>query len=1034
MNRKQALRGLLVSTTAVALTIGVLMSGCTLPIVVSDDAGNASFTRQAVPILHGRKIRGYDEVKLLSDLAVLTNRQTVLRALMQQPHSIDHWAEVLVDALRVHREGSQEQTSCYGAPLRSGPDSSALADWVRTHTPSSSAPGGTFNMSDVLRSSLKLDNLYPAYTAHLFAMANRPGSGPEEDRRNRLGGTFGQVYVHRNMACLACHNSEYSLSGEASGWDRTHPIPGYFERALYGDPAGEPTEDAFAMFRSDVLGGSLVPWGIQNCGTFKPTVPNDPLGETAHFIDSQGMQFTIRGVQQLFRQGYDGLEADGLQRTLDPSVQASCDFCALNCAGSTLDIATVANSAPNAATVKTLLTNTVWSGSVKCIDCHGGSAGLDLTTGNDWANDLIGVDSSQPSPLKRVEPGNANNSYLIRKLENGPGIVGNQMPQFADPLSPAQINQIEAWINGMPALTACGVCATLACNEPKRYVDGREAFAFLTAANITDKVWAETMGGPLTIANYFPRNTSQFIALRGLTEYRFIPNDWSLQTLLIDALSSNYFNRKAPKFTATPSAYVIPPLLDPWIEADPRVPPVSDPGYVAANHPENHKNAMGEGVYRYAVRSLLHSIHKALDWPAPQRFPGTTGYANKDFQKAIGQYFTDTEPGFKGVDLQGLLRWEAVHGACVKPAGVSTDWIDRVVTATTAFNAANPGAPLTVADLVVVVRDWLLGHGEIVATTPVDLSGSEQQALASYFGVAALSDLASGVADLTDKLRGLCGVLVETPQFMLAGVTPSGLGPKPRLRVCHGTPCSYQDLCQELKPAIEAQLASGEFLVCGEDSVNIITKPRVPDWWVDFCFGPHCGLLIEFIPKGCDIRTALSCPSQPPLCDPRKGPIDGCGGPLPPLDKRRNALALAWAENAEVRVAEGVQVKRGGADQFVPLKARDRMNAGDLLALPPGSRFEMRNREGGIFKTPKEGVPKEAGTVFMQITGESVLRRQPLQAAEGMQKLPLEQINIIRNSAWQRRGEAGLPLSEKTFKEYKYPEVEQALEERKKAQ
>jgi hypothetical protein len=1080
MNRTQTLLA-----AVAALIVIVIACNPTLPPVVSEDAGHESFARQAVSIVQGRKIKGYDEVKLLSDLAALTGREIVLRALMQQPDYVSHWSEVLVDDLKVHREGGRAQTSCYGPPLRAGAVTGSLADSVKSGAPAT-AINPDFNMSDLLASSLKRDNLYSAYSAHLFAMENRPGFDTEQTRRDTLGSTFGQTYVRREMLCLTCHNSEYSLSGEESAWDRTWPITGYFERALYGSPSGEPTEEANAMFRTDAIGGvgAIEPWGLTNCGTFKQVLPNDPLGEVANFAGLSGSQIGIFNVRSGFASGYNGLDSDGLQRTLPPGVAATCQFCADNCAGATLDVAAVANSATNAATVKTLLTNTVWSGGSKCIDCHGGSAGLNLSTGNDWANELIGITATETfsgMAIKRVEPGNANNSYLIKKLENAAGITPSRMPLGADPLTVAQINQIKVWINSMPALSACNVCAVTDCAQPRRHVAGNEAFAFLTAANITDNIWAEAMGTPLTIANYFPRNSSEQQALWHLTEYRFIPEGWSAQAVLARALTSNYFNRKAPQFSTLASPYVVPPLLDPWIVVDPRVPPVAlpgwvqggppptpDPAYSDAAHPENHLNAMGEGVYRYGARNLLNSIHVALDWPTPLRFPPANGYANDDLQRAIGQYFTDTSPGFRGTDLQGLLFWESVHGACAKPAGVGVDWIDRVVTAIGAFPPGDPGGPLSVQDVVTVMRDWLLGNGGVSSAAPVDLTGSEAAALASYFGVASLADPVSSVTDVASRLRGYCGVLVETPQFMLAGIAPSGLGPKPRFRVCNGGACSYQQICTELTPAVNSQLDSST-LICGPDSVNILPEIKPPDEiWVDWCIGPGCGLLVDFIPKGCfrdvfqginsggqpgvpgalhSVQTeapdatrpgvqpkagmttraaaavSLSCPVEPPACDVRCSRIDCCGGPAPPLAKRgQRPLVLAWAEGAQVTEAEGVQLRPLGGERFERLKPGTSLRFGDLLALPVGARLAFKGELASL-QTPRGGVPKTIpnGLLFVSVTGEQAI--EPDVVVGKRPKLPLDHIRRIQKG-WGSHGEGGTPLTYEQFKSYVYPASE----------
>lgn len=1085
MNRISIPRRPLLAAAAAALMAAASACPPALPPVTADDSGHESFARQAVPILQGRKIKGYDEVKLLSDLSVLTSREIVLRALMQQPDYVSHWSEVMVDDLRVHREGDRAQNSCYGPPLRPGAVSSGLALSVRTGAPGT-ALSPDFNMSDLVASALKLDDLYPAYAAHLFAMESRPGFDDEQTKRDTLGGTFGQAYVRREMLCLTCHNSEYSLSGEDSAWDRTWPISGNFERALYGSPSGAPTATAFAVFRTDVLGGvgggssPVEPWGLTNCGTFDQTVPVDPEGVTAAFAGLSGQQLSIFNVRARLASGYTGLAADGLQRTLPPDVEATCQFCADNCSGSTLNIEDVANNAVNAAAVKTLLTNTDWDSGApvkKCISCHGGSAGLNLSTADDWANELIGVSSSQSPGMKRVDPGNASNSYLIKKLEGVSMAAGTaRMPYNLPALSTTQINQIKAWINDMPALSSCGVCATTDCAQPRRYVSGNEAFAFLTAANITDNIWTEAMGTPLTIANYFPRNFSQQQALWNLTEYRFIPEGWSAQAVLARALTSGYFNRQPPQVSTLASPYVIPPLLDPWIVVDPRFPPVAlagwvqggpapvpDPAYSAAANPGSYYNAMGEEVYRYSARSLLNSIHVALDWPAPQRFPPASGYANADLQRAIGQYFSDTSPGFRGTDLQGLLFWESVHGACVKPVVASQDWIDRLVLAIGGFPASGPGGPLSVQDVVVVMRDWLLGHGGVSSTTPVDLMGSEAAALASYFGVASLADPVSGVAGLGDKLRGYCGVLVETPQFMLAGIAPSGLGPKPRLRVCNAGPCTYQALCSQLAPAVNGQIDDGT-LLCGTDSVSILQKPPpLDEIWVDWCFGPGCGLLVDFIPKGCfrdvlqtinpgelpggqpgapaaprtlrgaqpKVETAargaapasLSCPLEPPACDVRCSRIDCCGGPMPPMARRgKRPLVMAWAEGARVTNVEGVLLRPLGGERFERLKPGTSLRFGDLLALPVGAHLAFKGEQASL-QTPRGGVPKTipGGVLFVSVTGERAIAPEPESAQRP--KLPLDHIRRVQRG-WASAGEGGTPLSYEQFKSYVYPPSE----------
>ena len=72
-------------------------------------------------------------------------------------------------------------------------------------------------------------------------------------------------------------------------------------------------------------------------------------------------------------------------------------------------------------------------------------AGLDLTAGQAHSN-LVNEQSSQVD-LDLVEPNDAENSYLIHKLEGRAGIVGTQMPPDGPYLSTEVIDDIKAWIN-----------------------------------------------------------------------------------------------------------------------------------------------------------------------------------------------------------------------------------------------------------------------------------------------------------------------------------------------------------------------------------------------------------------------------------------------------------------------------------------------------------------------------------------------------------------------------------------------------------
>jgi hypothetical protein len=83
-----------------------------------------------------------------------------------------------------------------------------------------------------------------------------------------------------------------------------------------------------------------------------------------------------------------------------------------------------------------------------CIECHTGIAapeGLRLDSLNAYSN-LVNVRSTEQPNLFRVEPGNPDRSYIIRKLEGGPDIIGGQMPLDRPPLDQLTINAIRLWI------------------------------------------------------------------------------------------------------------------------------------------------------------------------------------------------------------------------------------------------------------------------------------------------------------------------------------------------------------------------------------------------------------------------------------------------------------------------------------------------------------------------------------------------------------------------------------------------------------
>ncbi len=86
----------------------------------------------------------------------------------------------------------------------------------------------------------------------------------------------------------------------------------------------------------------------------------------------------------------------------------------------------------------------------RCSGCHTGVGGvlpgvMNLTSTANTAAALINVTSLSEPPLKRVLPGDPNNSYIIHKLE-GTQTVGARMPFGGPFLDQATIDQVRAWI------------------------------------------------------------------------------------------------------------------------------------------------------------------------------------------------------------------------------------------------------------------------------------------------------------------------------------------------------------------------------------------------------------------------------------------------------------------------------------------------------------------------------------------------------------------------------------------------------------
>lgn len=86
--------------------------------------------------------------------------------------------------------------------------------------------------------------------------------------------------------------------------------------------------------------------------------------------------------------------------------------------------------------------------SQRCDHCHSGSGapqGLRLNAGSSYG-DLVDVPSQEVPSLKRVDPGDPDNSYLVQKIE-GTAAVGGRMPLGGSRIPQEEIDLIRQWIS-----------------------------------------------------------------------------------------------------------------------------------------------------------------------------------------------------------------------------------------------------------------------------------------------------------------------------------------------------------------------------------------------------------------------------------------------------------------------------------------------------------------------------------------------------------------------------------------------------------
>jgi hypothetical protein len=346
--------------------------------------------------------------------------------------------------------------------------------------------------------------------------------------------------------------------------------------------------------------------------------------------------------------------------------------------------------------------------------------------------------------------------------------------------------------------------------------DPDAALAWLVTLKMTEDVWIQVAGTPLTIANYYPRNQASSELLNTFAT-RYTQSGYSLKALLSAMVSSDYFNRQPAENGCGAGPYTYPNVYDPWVISDP--------------DPAKHFNGPGDAVAAIDARTLVTALSSALDWKAPpqaSRFAdygdlgcdtetscsqlqqdcnggfnqccaaaaacaagGVLPYTEVPFERGVGMFMRNSERGFRGIDFQARLVWENHEDVCAKPTWMSAtpDFIEALITAGTSLSST------TAADLVAALKDRLIGE-------PAIDPGAETAALNVIVG-----DLSAPASSVTAaRLRQVCGALVGTPQFMLAGIAGRG-GTLPKL-----TPTTeqYAAVCADVAAHVPGATCTGK--------------------------------------------------------------------------------------------------------------------------------------------------------------------------------------------------------------------------------
>lgn len=326
------------------------------PLVSCQDS-DAAFVRRAYLAALGRRPRSQDEVRFYTDLIrqvdegaplaegapLSAGRHYAVLAMINasQVDYLRRWTDFYMDSLRIRRDKSP----CLLAQVH--PEPERVAERVRREPARNQIDD--FTLLDLMLGALKLDDVSPIYIGNLFTIVRETFAGANADpialelaRRKNFGARFSGTYLHRDIVCLRCHNSESSVTFDADpAKNRSFPLPGLLEKSLFTDSSGPPQKDghdgiarAFGLFRYDgfvvpmipwlagdpispipLPNAPLRPWGWDaSCGQFYANVGEDPAGVDTLFGSVRGTRVSLWDLSLALQRGFLGLREHGLPR------------------------------------------------------------------------------------------------------------------------------------------------------------------------------------------------------------------------------------------------------------------------------------------------------------------------------------------------------------------------------------------------------------------------------------------------------------------------------------------------------------------------------------------------------------------------------------------------------------------------------------------------------------------------------------------------------------------------------------------------